>query len=50
MKTIDTSIIVLALETLREQVENGETETNRRVRNNRIDRINNAIKTIKSYG
>ena len=51
MKTIDTSIIVLALETLREQVENGKDDisTNRRIRNNRIDRINNAIKTIKSY-
>tara|TARA_R100001143_G_scaffold11002_3_gene12733 strand:+ start:2462 stop:2614 length:153 start_codon:yes stop_codon:yes gene_type:complete len=49
MKTIDTSIIILALETLREQVEHSETETNRRIRNNRIDRINNAIKTIKSY-
>tara|TARA_B100000780_G_C20759434_1_gene301641 strand:+ start:156 stop:308 length:153 start_codon:yes stop_codon:yes gene_type:complete len=49
MKTIDTSIIILALKTLREQVEHGKDETNRRIRNNKIDRINNAIKTMLTY-
>jgi len=47
MKGLDKSLIILALETLREQVE--DDVTNRRIRNSRIDRINKEIKEIKSY-
>jgi len=42
------SLIILALESLKEKVEYSPHETNRRIRNNKIDKIDIEIKAIKN--
>jgi hypothetical protein len=45
---MDKSLIILALETLKDKIEYDENENNRRIRNNKIDKIDIEIKKLQT--
>tara|TARA_R110000764_G_C10752952_1_gene352514 strand:+ start:303 stop:452 length:150 start_codon:yes stop_codon:yes gene_type:complete len=47
MKTLDTSLLILALETLREQVQDGEIGITTLGTKTKLQRINAQIQTLK---